>query len=138
MGREYKAGSLVSCELRADSCKTGALLCKIVCMRIRLDVTLGPVHTYPDIFGTFENSQRFFHFLRFQRIHVHTQRIRIVFARPHENAKTASLTEHASSWKHKMCGIIVCVCPHVNEKPAFSKISTLESVLKRCVSPDTC
>ena len=44
----------------------------------------GPVHTYPDIFETEIFSSVF----KKKKKRAHTQRIRIVFARPHENAKT--------------------------------------------------
>jgi len=49
----------------------------------------------------------------------------------YNNGNTAaSLTEHASSmW----CLTSVFICPHVDEKPAFSKIFTLETIFEKII-----
>ena len=85
-------------------------------------VYLCPVHTYPDIFEARDNFSPF------------SNKIWIIFTCPHENAKqwkyntTPFPDMHSANsiyWmiilQSKTC---IFVSPHVNEKPAFSKIST--------------
>ena len=95
----------------------------------------GRVDTYPDIF---ENGNFFpLHFPE-KKIRVHTLRVRIVFARPHENAETVAIPI-ASPQSMRNASCICCmtssysktttsVRPHVDEKPAS---------LKRCVFGDS-
>ena len=67
----------------------------------------------------FENAD---FFLRFQKIRVQTYRMRIVFARLHENAKTMDMQLNSLQ---DMCCIMYDI-----EKPAFSKISTPGTVFE--------
>ena len=72
-------------------------------------------------------------------------RIRIVFARPNENAyHPLRNIHHASIWyiTSSYSKTSVLVHPHENEKPAFWKISTLKTVFEKLrfrgpFSPDT-
>ena len=67
----------------------------------------------------FENAD---FFLRFQKIRVQTYRMRIVFARLHENAKTMDM--QLNSLQDMRC-IMYDI-----EKPAFSKISNQGTVFE--------
>ena len=62
-------------------------------------VITGRVHTYPDIF---ENGFFFPPFSK-KKISVHTLRVRIVFARPRENAKTVEIPMAS----HRTCVMLV-------------------------------
>ena len=72
-----------------------------------------------DIFENADSS------LRFQKIRLPTYRIRIVFARLHENAKPMDMQSNSLQDMR-------CIMYDI-EKPAFSKISTRGPFLKTCI-----